>query len=69
MDIPPIITFTVVMMWVEERQLWLMLRACSGKMIQEFFDCENIARAFPGLSKDGDNYYDLTIHKIERSRP
>ena len=60
------ITFTVIMRWVKDRQLWLMLRALNQKMIQEFFDCENIGKAFPCLDKSKDNFYDITIHRIER---
>jgi len=58
--------FGIIMRWAEGRQMWIMLRACNGKTIQEFENCENIFRAFPGLRQDADNFYNLTIRRLEK---
>jgi hypothetical protein len=60
----------VIMKWVEGRDEWHMINMANGKILQEFLDCVNIGRAFPGLDKAYANRYIISIEpmsSIEKS--
>lgn len=55
------VSLPVRMKWVEAQNEWHLINSFTGKTLQEFLDCENIDRAFPGLNKKTGGRYLITI--------
>jgi hypothetical protein len=56
----------VKLKWIEAKDQWHMVTLPNEHLLQELYNCENIARMFPGLEKEKDNQYLIKITRVER---
>lgn len=57
------IRFPVTMKWIEAKNEWNMINEFTGSTMQEFYNCDNISKAFIGIDKKLENRYIVTIER------